>query len=78
MGLERARARGKRLGRPPVDMYLDRLLRLCRQGLSQRELARRMKVTRSAVRRALARVGQNPLCLGACKPGDSNGRNGQG
>ena len=59
-GLERARANGIRLGRPAVDVDLDRLLRLRRQGLSQRVIAAKLGVGRGTVQRALRVLAQKP------------------
>ncbi len=52
-GVERARARGIRLGRPTVTVNLARLQALRRQGLSMGEIARQAHCSRSTVRRRL-------------------------
>jgi DNA invertase Pin-like site-specific DNA recombinase len=52
-GVERARARGIRLGRPTVTVDLARLHALRRQGLSMGEIARQAHCSRSTVRRRL-------------------------
>jgi len=76
-GLERARANGVRLGRPMVDVDMDRLMRLGAKGLSQRTIAARMGIGRGTVQRALRVLDQNPLSPAACKSGNSNGKNGR-
>ena len=54
-GLARARAQGRRLGRPAAAVPLDRLASV--DGLTDREAARRLKVARSTIQRwrAMAR-----------------------
>jgi DNA invertase Pin-like site-specific DNA recombinase len=52
-GVERARARGIRLGRPVAPVDLARLHALRRQGLSMGEIARQAHCSRSTVRRRL-------------------------
>ena len=52
-GLERAKARGIRLGRPRVPVAPQELMALRDQGLSVGEMARRLRCTRSTVRRYL-------------------------
>ena len=52
-GVERARARGIRLGRPTVPVDLARLQALRRQGLAMGEIARQARCSRSTVRRRL-------------------------
>jgi len=52
-GLERARARGIRLGRPAVAVDLAHLQALRREGHSTAEIARHMRCSRSTVRRKL-------------------------
>lgn len=60
-GLQRARAQGRRLGRPPTALDTTRLLGLRREGLSIREIARQMGVSKDAVARALSQNrGENP------------------
>lgn len=54
MGLERARKQGKRLGRPKIAVDGPRIDDLRRQGLSIREIAARLKISKSAVARALS------------------------
>jgi DNA invertase Pin-like site-specific DNA recombinase len=53
-GLERAKARGIRLGRPRIPVVADDLVALRAQGLSVGEMARRLRCSRSTVRRSLA------------------------
>lgn len=51
-GLERARATGKRLGRPPTDpMVVERTKRLLQQGTGIRGTARKLKVSPGLVQR---------------------------
>ncbi|MDX6768937.1 MAG: recombinase family protein [Elusimicrobiota bacterium] len=54
-GLQRARARGRRLGRPRVEIDVDRATALKAQGMSIRQIAREMGVTKDAVARELSR-----------------------
>ena len=53
-GLERAKARGVRLGRPRILVPAHELVRLRGQGLSVGDTARRFKCSRATVRRCLA------------------------
>jgi DNA invertase Pin-like site-specific DNA recombinase len=53
-GLERAKARGIRLGRPRATVDMQELATLRAQGLSVGEIARRLRSNRSTVRRYLA------------------------
>jgi DNA invertase Pin-like site-specific DNA recombinase len=55
-GLERAKARGIRLGRPRVPLAADELVTLRAHGLSIGEIARRLRCSRSTVRRYLSPV----------------------
>src|ERR1035441_2076092 len=53
-GLAHARQNGKRLGRPATaTMHADRVRKLRRSGLSKSEIARRLKIGRTSVRRIL-------------------------
>ena len=52
-GLERAKARGIRLGRPRVPVVAEELVALREQGLSVGAMARRLRCSRSTVRRYL-------------------------
>ena len=76
-GLERARSKGIRLGRPPAEVDLDRLVSLRRRGLSQRAIAARLGIGRGTVQKALRQVAEKPLLQNAPKSGNPNGRNGQ-
>ena len=62
-GLARVRREGRRLGRPPVQVTQDALDLVT--GLSVREAARRLGVSRSTAHRVL---GQNPLEGASQKP----------
>jgi DNA invertase Pin-like site-specific DNA recombinase len=55
-GLERAKARGIRLGRPRVPVVAEELAAMRAQGLSVGEMARRLRCSRSTVRRYLLQV----------------------
>jgi len=54
-GLRRAKAQGKRLGRPPTMTDMPRLRRLLASGMSRRAAARRLRVSEGTVRLALKR-----------------------
>ncbi len=60
-GLERARARGVRLGRPTARVEPSHLASLQREGLSLGEIARRLRCSRSTVRRRLREVPLQPV-----------------
>ena len=54
-GLAHARQNGKQLGRPATAaMHADQVRRLRRSGLSKSEIARRLNIGRTSVRRILA------------------------
>ena len=54
-GLVHARQQGKQLGRPPSVVHnADIAWKLCRQGISKSEIARRLQIGRTSVRRLLA------------------------
>jgi putative DNA-invertase from lambdoid prophage Rac len=54
-GLDHARRQGKRLGRPPSVVHnAAAVWKLCRQGISKSEIARRLQIGRTSVRRLLA------------------------
>ena len=54
-GLAEARLNGKRLGRPrTIDVHAGRIRKLHRAGVSKAEIARRLKIGRTSVRRILA------------------------
>ena len=54
MGLERAKAQGKVLGRPRVETSEEQLLALSEQGLSSRQIAEQLNLSPSTVLRRLA------------------------
>ena len=55
-GLAHARQNGKRLGRPPLeDQQAVEAHKLFRHGTSKSEIARRLNIGRTSVRRLLAR-----------------------
>jgi DNA invertase Pin-like site-specific DNA recombinase len=56
-GLERARARGKKLGRPCVGVDLEAVCQLRRDGHSLGAIARRLRCSRATLRRRLAAAG---------------------
>ncbi len=53
MGLQRAKAQGKKLGRPKVEANEHQLLQLCEQGLSSRQIAKQLGLSPSTVLRRL-------------------------
>ena len=53
MGLQRAKAQGKRLGRPKVKTSEEQMLQLCEQGLSSRQIAKQLGLSPSTVLRRL-------------------------
>src|SRR3984957_6519919 len=54
-GLAHARQQGTQLGRPPSVVHnAAEVLKLCRQGISKSEIARRLDIGRTSVRRLLA------------------------
>lgn len=56
-GLEQARREGRRIGRPrTASLQAKPVLRLFREGVSQAEIARRLAIGRSSVRRILQKV----------------------
>ena len=53
-GLAQARQQGKQLGRPPSVVHnAAEVRKLCRQGISKSEIARRLEIGRTSVRRLL-------------------------
>jgi len=60
LGQERARREGKRIGRPPVSIDIELAGTLKRDGLSVREIARQLGVSRSLVHRVLQAVPEVP------------------
>ena len=60
-GIAQARARGRPHGRPPtVKARSAEIKRLFARGLSKREIAKRLKVGRTSVRRVLTQKGSRP------------------
>jgi DNA invertase Pin-like site-specific DNA recombinase len=59
-GLRNARAKGKRLGRPPVAVDASRIAMLRKQGRSWREISRTMNIPMSTVRMVALRHAKNP------------------
>ncbi|MEE8586712.1 MAG: recombinase family protein, partial [Acidobacteriota bacterium] len=57
-GMRRAKANGKRVGRPMVEVDLALLSRMVEQGMSLRQMARHLGVSKSSVRRLLRQVSQ--------------------
>jgi putative DNA-invertase from lambdoid prophage Rac len=54
-GLEHARQNGQRLGRPrTASLHADQVRKLYRAGISKSEIARRLQIGRTSVRRILA------------------------
>src|ERR1700684_3241606 len=54
-GLAHARKQGTQLGRPPSVVHnAAEVRKLCRQGISKSEIARRLEIGRTSVRRLLA------------------------
>lgn len=52
-GLARARANGKRFGRPPVKVRLEEIAALVAEGISNRQIAKRIGCSRATVGRRL-------------------------
>jgi len=52
-GLRKARAKGKRLGRPNNDIDINKVVRCKDQGMSIREIAKNLKLSRGKVERTL-------------------------
>ena len=59
-GLRNARAKGKRIGRPPVIVDASRIAQRRAQGASWREIAEEFGVGATTARRALARLAKSP------------------
>jgi putative DNA-invertase from lambdoid prophage Rac len=54
-GLAHARQNGKKLGRPiTAQLHTDQVRKLYRAGISKAEIARRLEIGRTSVRRILA------------------------
>lgn len=56
-GMERAKAQGRHVGRPRVDVDVDAAARMFHQGVSLKEIARRLQSSRNTVRRRLHEIG---------------------
>ena len=70
-GIERARRLGKRIGRPRVLVDAEPITRLRNEGMSLRQIARKLGIPVSRVRRALARStkeGTGPKLLPPAAP----------
>ena len=52
-GLRRAKENGKRIGRPALEVDQDLVIRFNKKGLSIREIAKRMNLSKSTVARSL-------------------------
>ena len=59
MGLERAKAQGKQLGRPMIEANEEQLLTLSEQGLSSRQIAKQLSLSPSTV---LCRLAASKTC----------------
>ena len=59
-GMRNARARGKRIGRPPVIVDAERVARLRAQGLSWRAIGEKLGLGATTARRALSRLAKTP------------------
>ncbi len=59
-GMRNARARGKRIGRPPVVVDAFRIAQMRAQGASWREIAKELGVGATTARRALSRLAKTP------------------
>lgn len=68
-GLRRAKAKGKRLGRPGANIDIEEAKRLKGEGLSLRAIGERLKVSKSYLSGVLGTVHKTPLKTG--KPGVS-------
>lgn len=64
LGVARARAQGKRIGRPPVVVDVELATRLRSEGMSVREVASKLGLPKSTVHKALGAVHQVPLPSG--------------
>jgi DNA invertase Pin-like site-specific DNA recombinase len=58
-GLDAARRRGARIGRPPVSIDVERALALKAQGVKMADIAREFGVGASTVRRELAKASRH-------------------
>ncbi len=55
MGLERAKAQGKRIGRPPTEVDEEAIYHLKDAGLSLRAIGQKLGVSRTKVQKVLAK-----------------------
>jgi DNA invertase Pin-like site-specific DNA recombinase len=60
-GLQNARKRGKRLGRRPAMVNVQRVRDLAAKGLSGRAIAKQVGVAEGTIRNVLRRCAKNPL-----------------
>ncbi|MCI0719609.1 MAG: recombinase family protein [Acidobacteria bacterium] len=60
-GMRNARARGKRIGRPPVVVDVAEVARLRAQEASWREIAEKLGVGATTARRAFSRLAKSPV-----------------
>ena len=65
MGLQRAKAQGKPIGRPPTAIDEQKVLSLRSEGLSLRAIGQLVGVSRTKVQKVLSR---NPCRIDALKP----------
>jgi DNA-binding CsgD family transcriptional regulator len=77
-GIAQARKQGKPHGRPPTVKACSEIKRLFARGLSKREIAKRLKIGRTSVRRILAQKNPGPISVGTsiagCPRTDLGGR----
>jgi len=59
-GLRKAKATGRQLGRPRVDVDVDRIARLRVQGRAWTEIARELGIGKGTAQRALRARPKNP------------------
>lgn len=64
-GIKRARANGKKLGRPETEMDEDKLIELRNQGMSIRKLSQVFHVTRSTIHNRIKTLSKNPCQISA-------------
>ncbi|MBX2987867.1 MAG: recombinase family protein [Bdellovibrionaceae bacterium] len=74
LGLQHAKAKGKKLGRPRT-VNDDIILLLYQEGLSQREIQKRTGVSKGTIWRALKACPKNPSETSVEKPNDFNVEN---
>lgn len=56
-GLEEARERGAHIGRPPIEIDMERVIELWTAGYGLKTIARKMGHTRATIRRRLDALG---------------------